>query len=144
MANITTLQLQQKYVEKWGDCLKTTGGLKLSIRLPDGQKVDCCLPRNATAKVKTYTMQLILKLIILIQMIYEIAFGIGGISKPFSVYTIRPRKHIRIDSQVSEVLSVPQTLIIEEDESAVDPILILDDGSQTHTEMIVRCVIIKL
>ena len=38
--NITTLQLQQNYAEKWMNCLSTTtGGLKLSIRLPDAKKL---------------------------------------------------------------------------------------------------------
>ena len=51
--NITTLQLQQNFPEKWMNCLNTTtGGLKLSIRLPDAQKIDFCLPTDASAKVK--------------------------------------------------------------------------------------------
>jgi len=49
---ISTLQLQQKYMEKWSNCLHTAGGLKLSIRLPNSQKVMCCLPRESSAKVK--------------------------------------------------------------------------------------------
>lgn len=72
-------------------------------------------------------------------MIYEIAFGIGGISKPFNIFTIRPRKHIEAESKISEVLSVPQTLIIEEHEAGFDPVLHLfqEDASQPHTELIV-------
>ena len=51
-------------------------------------------------------------------MIYEIAFGIGGISKPFNVFTTWPRKCIKIKATVDEVLSDVQTLIVEEDEGA--------------------------
>ena len=72
-------------------------------------------------------------------MIYEIAFGIRGISKPFSIFTIRLQKYIDVDSQISEVLSVPQTLIIEEHEAEFDPVFHLshEDASQPHTGLIV-------
>ena len=49
--NISTLQLQEKFLDKWLNNLNTTEGLKLSLRLPNSQKIDCCLSRNASTKV---------------------------------------------------------------------------------------------
>ena len=52
--NISILQLQQKFLEKWTNNLNATDheGLKLSIRLPDARRIDCCLSRSASTKVK--------------------------------------------------------------------------------------------
>lgn len=68
-------------------------------------------------------------------MIYEIAFGIGGITKPFNVFTIRPRMNIKINAQVNEVLNVPQTLVIEEDEAAPDPVELLSQEGALQPQM---------
>ena len=77
--------------------------------------------------------------IILTQSIYEIANGIGGFTQPFNIFTIRPRKHITINSQINEILTVPQTVLVEENKGASDPVQFLAQGdpSQPDRESIV-------
>ena len=54
MANdfITCTAVATKICGKWENCFKTSGEFKVSLCLPPGQKIDCCLSRNASAKVK--------------------------------------------------------------------------------------------
>ena len=51
--NVSILQLQEKLSDKWLNNLNTctTEGLKLSLRLPNSQKLDCSLSRNSSTKV---------------------------------------------------------------------------------------------
>lgn len=72
-------------------------------------------------------------------MVYEIVLGIGGIDAPFSIYTMRPRRHLNKDSKISEIVSISQILVVEVDEAAIDPITFLSNVSESATQLQTVC-----
>ena len=60
-----------------------------------------------------------------ILVLHEIIFGIGGITTPFSIYTMKPRRHITNDSKIRDIVPISQTLVTEEDITAIDPAIFL-------------------
>ena len=65
-----------------------------------------------------------------IQVLHEIVFGIGGITSPFSIYTMRPRRHISNDSKISDIVPISQTLVAEEDITGIDPVIFLSNDDE--------------
>ena len=72
-------------------------------------------------------------------MLYEIVFGIGGIGTPFSIYTMRPRRHVNDNCKISEIVPISQTLVVEESETAVDPMTFLSNEPLFKIETVCEC-----
>ena len=71
----------------------------------------------------------------MLQVLYEIAYAYGSISTPFSMYTMLPRMRIPQDGVVSDVSGVSTGLVVEEDESAPDPLNFLSETIPQRAEV---------
>ena len=73
-------------------------------------------------------------------MLYEIVFRIGEIDTPFSIYTMRPRRHINDNCKINEIVPISQTLVVEESETAVDPMTFLSNEPAIATQLKIETV----
>lgn len=71
----------------------------------------------------------------MLQVLYEIAYAYGKISTPFSMYTMLPRTRIPQDGVVSDVSGVSTGLVVEDDESAPDPLNFLSQAISRQAEV---------
>ena len=62
------------------------------------------------------------------QILYEVAFSFGRkcVLKPFSVFSILPRKRIAVDDIIASVDS--SVVVVQPDEAAIDPLDLFPDS----------------